>query len=806
MKVRSEVTSAKRALLFGALLIATVAPSAALAADSEDAGWDSGGGIEAGGRIFIDRPPSGFGRAPPPDNWLTPRTSESRAKFEEYGEIRPGLFVDTLNYWAMSKNGLYAVDFWAKDIGFNNQSYTFDWSKAGEHYLWISWDEIPHLISTSAKTIFGGVGSTHLTVDDTLQTNLQNNARFATSTGASGVTARTNIEGFINGAATNVTIGTQREKGTIDYRNTQNSKWEFKLEYSNEHRTGTRPLAVNWGYNFNAAPGRPTNFVEAIQPLDDRTQNINASAQYVGTLWGQRWVAKLGYFGSFYDNSIQYFDMENSFCITCALGAGAGDRGPNLLRMAVAPSNFANALTLSNVVDLPGKSRYTSTIQYNMMRQDDPFVDYAPNGPIIGLAPLPATSANAKVDTLLFNNVLTTPLSKDLKSTLRYRYYDVDNRTPELLFPNYLAADSWFVGSPRRNLAISYTRQNASADLNWRAMDGVVVGGGYGWEQYDRFRRDVNITNEHSAKLYADADVFGGAARWRSSVLYSVRRYDTYDAEALVEHFGLQFSENTEQMRKFDIANRDRVKLETFLEIPINGTLTVTPNFGLRNDWYPTDIVNQLGVSRDNGWNAGVELAARLSAGLGVVLSYNYEERERHMRDCCGSAPGGVIPANIWSSTIDQHFHTVIAAVDWKALPNKLDFKAEYLLALSGEANDTVPCASGNAGCTGSGTGVTTTQFPTERGSFQRFSLMARYGFDPAFVRQMGWTGEAYARLRYIYERNHTQNWAIDNLTPYIPTPDQTNDLTGGGRSIFLGAINPNYDAQVVALSFGLKW
>ena len=102
--------------------------------------------------------------------------------------------------------------------------------------------------------------------------------------------------------------------------------------------------------------------------------------------------------------------------------------------------------------------------------------------------------------------------------------------------------------------------------------------------------------------------------------------------------------------------------------------------------------------------------------------------------------------------------------------------------------------------------GVTTTQFPTERGNFQRFSLMARYGFDPAFVRQMGWKGEAYARLRYVYERNHTQNWAIDSLTPYIPTPDQTNDLTGGGRSIFLGAINPNYDAQIVALTFGLKW
>jgi MtrB/PioB family decaheme-associated outer membrane protein len=804
MKVRGEATSAKRALLLsGAMLMATAALSGARGADSEEAGWDSGGSIEAGGRIFIDRPPTGFGKVPPPDNWLTPRTSESRAKFEEYGKIPPGLFLDTFNYWAMSKNGVYAIDFWAKDVGFNNQFYSFDWSKAGEHYLTLEWDQIPHLISTSAKTIFAGLGSTHLTVDDTLQTNLQANARFATSTGAAGVTARTNIENFINGAASNVTVATQRDKGTIGYRNTQNSKWEFKVEYSDEHRTGTRPLNINWGYGFNANPGFPTNFVEAIQPLDDRTQNINASAQYVGTLWGQRWIMNLGYAGSFYDNSLQSFDAENPFCITCA-NSGASDRGPNLLHMPLAPSNFANAFTLRNVVDVSEKSRYSSTVQYNMMRQNEAFVDTQTNGLVLPDA-LPASSANAKVDALLFNNVLTTQLSKDVKSTLRYRYYDVDNRTPELLWGSYIRADSSIITTDRRNLAIAYTKQNASMDLNWRAMEGLVVGGGYGWEQYDRFRRDVDVTDEHSGKLYADTDLFG-IARLRSSALYSIRRYDNYDAEALVEHFGLQFSENTEQMRKFDIANRDRIKLENFLEIPINQSLTITPNFGLRNDVYPTDIVNQLGVSRDNGWNAGIELAARLSPNLGVVLSYNYEERERHMRDCCGGALGGVIPENIWSSTINQHFHTVIAAVDWKPLPNKLDFKAEYILAFSSEANDTVPCPSGNVGCTGGGTGVTTTQFPTELTNFQRFSLMARYWFDPAFAHQMGWKGEAYARLRYIYERNHSQNWAIDGLTPYIPTEDQTTDLTGGGRSIFLGAINPNYDAQIVALTFGLKW
>jgi MtrB/PioB family decaheme-associated outer membrane protein len=471
--------------------------------------------------------------------------------------------------------------------------------------------------------------------------------------------------------------------------------------------------------------------------------------------------------------------------------------------LALAPSNSAHAFTFQNVAELPWKSRLANTIQYNMMRQNDPFVSTAING--LSPTAFPAASANAEINTLLVNNVLTTQIAKDVRSKLRYRYYDLDNNTPELFWTDYVRNDSAIATTDRRNLALAYTKQNASADLNWRATDWLTVGGGYGWEQYDRFRRDVNITNEHSGNLFFDSDLFG-VARMRNSILYAVRRYDEYDAEALVEHFGLQFSENTEQMRKFDIANRDRLKLESSLEIPVNQSLTLTPNFGLRNDRFPTDVLNQLGITRDNGWNAGIEVSSRLTADFGLMLSYNYEERERFMKDCCGGAAGGVTPANIWSSEIDHRFHTYIVAADWKAIPDRLDFKAEYLLARSSEENDTTPCSSGATGCTGGGTGVTTTQFPTERGDFQRFSLTARYVVDPTYVRHMGWQGEVFAKLRYIYERNRTVNWAIDDMTPYIPTEDQTTDLTGGGRSIFLAAFNPNYDAQIVALTFGFKW
>lgn len=817
MKVRGNGIGARRAALLSGAVSVAIASTGALAADAlvvkepaAEAGWYYNGGFEVGARWFIERPPSGFGRAPAPDNWLTPRTTDSIAKFEEYGEIPRGLYLDWFQLQSGSNDGRYVVNIWGQNVGRNNQEYLGDFYKVGEHYLTLGWNQIPHLISTSAKTVFDGAGSTFLSVDNALQSGLQANLANATAATPAGRTARSNIENLINNAAGPLTLSTERDKATVAYRFTPASDWDFKVDYSHENRTGTRPMALNWAYA--AAPGVPgfaSNVVEAVLPINDTTQNVSASGQYItSSPWGKKWVAAVKYAGSYYDNSLAMLEAENPFCITCTVVAPLGpDRGPNLLRLALPPSNHANMFEANSALDMPWQGRLSNTVQYNMMRQNDPFVSTATNGLVP--APFPAASANAKVDTLLINNVLTTQWSKDVKSTLRYRYYDFDNDTPELQWTNYVRADSSVATAARRNLALAYTKQNASGDVNWRVSKDVTLGALYGWEQWDRTRRDVNVTNEYFGKLYMDAALTGlfEGGRSRSSIQYSMRRYDNYDAVAFVEDPANGFfSENLAAMRKYDISNRNRWKGETFIDIPFGSFMTVTPTTGFRFDEYPTDVLNQLGVSEDHGWNVGAELGAVLSPTLKAMVAYNYEQRRLEMSDCCGGAPGGLIPANIWSSTIGQHYHTVLAAVDWKAIPQKLEFKAEYVYARGSESNVTDPCSSGAAGCTGSGVGVTTTQFPTERNEFQRFSVLGKYFVDPDIVRQLGWSGDVVAKLRYVYERNDNVNWATDNMTPYIPTADQTTDLTGGGRSIFLGATNPNYTAQFIAGSVSFKW
>jgi hypothetical protein len=173
-------------------------------------------------------------------------------------------------------------------------------------------------------------------------------------------------------------------------------------------------------------------------------------------------------------------------------------------------------------------------------------------------------------------------------------------------------------------------------------------------------------------------------------------------------------------------------------------------------------------------------------------------------------------------SDITQHYNTFLVAADVKVVPNVFDLRLEAVYTVASEANAFTPCPSNdpkNFNCNGiaiSGANpasVNFGQFPTERTNFLRFNAIGQYHVDPVFVRQMGWIGDVVIKVRYTYERNRVDNWAINNLTPYVSTPDSpgatsTSDieLTGGSRSLFLAAFNPNYTAQIVALSLALKW
>jgi MtrB/PioB family decaheme-associated outer membrane protein len=849
MKIRNGIlNSGRAALLGGTFLVATLPTTLVFAQDASTSGnsamaadvvmptkapsinaadWYWNGIFEAGGNIFIEKPPSGFGRIPTDPFWLTPKTTNSNAKMDEYGKVPRGPFLDVLGINAGTKDGRFAVDFWADNVGYNNQRYQLEVYEPGRQYFNIGWDQIPHLLSTSAKSIFGGVGSTRLTVDTPTRDYLQGQLG---ATFSPGPAARTNIDRFIGGAAgfggagfpapmSNIDLETLRERFIVGYRNTMLDNWDFNVDYSHEHRTGTRPLGIGWGIGAAPNPRPSSGSIEVPQPLDDRTQNANASGEYAGTTpWGTRWNTALKYTGSFYSNENKSIDVDNPFCRTCtANAAGPAPFGAALLRYGLYPDNQVNGATWNTAVEFPiFKTRYVSNVQYMAFRQNDPFINDATNGLTFGplatqIRPYPAASLNGEVNAFLTNNVLYSRLTSDLTNTARVRYYDRRDNTPTLTFANYAYADSGLATTqPLTRAPHSYTRLNLEDDLKWQASRMWTFGFGYFFERYTYENGEVNATNESGARAYINMTPWSWLTG-RASVQYAQRRYDQW----LGGTSATDFAQNA--MRQFFVQNRDQTKASGIFEIQLTKDMTVSPNGGMRWIEYPTDAVrgqlanivtNSLGTQSDRSWNVGADIGVRVTPEFRFTFGYNYEEHLLYMQSCCGGATGGLTVGNRWSTQIAQHYNTFVTSALWNVIPGKLDILADYVLAISNEANSTIGCSSGNTSCTGNNSVGITPPWPDEKNYFQRFNVVTKYYVDPGVVKQMGFVGNITLKARYTFEKNSNTNWAIDNFTPYSPSAADAGgtDITNGGRSLFLAYNNPNYTAQILALSVVAQW
>ena len=78
---------------------------------------------------------------------------------------------------------------------------------------------------------------------------------------------------------------------------------------------------------------------------------------------------------------------------------------------------------------------------------------------------------------------------------------------------------------------------------------------------------------------------------------------------------------------------------------------------------------------------------------------------------------------------------------------------------------------------------------------------MAKYTFDKQSVRAMGFNGEAYAKLRYVWERNSVNNYDQDIMQAYMnPLINNT------GFQTWMAYNNPNYNVHLIGASVGLKW
>jgi MtrB/PioB family decaheme-associated outer membrane protein len=785
--------------------------------------WWWHGEMDIGGRFFLNNPQKNG------SNFLG---QNSLAKFYEYRDLRPGPFG---NIWLStgSNDGLYQVDIGGKNIGysdqnynastggqhyFNDQSYYLEASKAGQHYFNFLWDQTPHLYSTSALTPYNGIGG-NLTLPAGMATALLNAAKAANYNGPGGVRS------IINANLHQTDVGIRRDTAAFEYRWTPTDAWDIKADYSHMHRSGTQAMGVIFN---NSTSGI---IAEAPVPVNDTTQNFGVNGEYAGTSpWGKKFNIKLAYNGSIYegDNS---FNIDNPFfnpadprrgntpfANPCNNGL---DCIPALGTVSMYPNNNANAVSGTAGVDLPWQSRYMGTLSYTMMRQNDSFLPFTTNPlltpavtpgmilingqPATSLAALPASSLDGQVNTLLSNNVVVTQITPELKSKLGYRYYNYDNDTPTIFFPQFVGTDERIYApntpgvTPKRSVPTSYTKQNALAELIWTPWNGTTLGAQYGYERYNYSYNDVDSTSENLGKLYGVYKAFSWLV-FRGSWQFSERRYGTYTNQIQSSLTG-GWNQN---YRSPYLANVDQNKGKFQLDVVVIPTVTVSPFAGFRFNDYKTNVdAREVGILKDDSWNAGVELVWAPNRRTQFMFSYTYDDYQRHI---VGGGGTTGLATNTWDSNVNDNVNTFTAALKQVLIEDKLDLKLSYVYSQANGTWTTVPFFY-NGFVPNANPRLSPNPFyPDTRTNFQRFDALATYKLDPGWVRQMGWKGEALIKVRYAWERNSVNDWQIDSMQPYMFITPFSSGVGGTQTMLWLAGDNPNYNVHLLAAALALKW
>jgi len=282
------------------------------------------------------------------------------SKFTEYRDLPTGMFTNAFSLNLTNTSHVDFLSLWGSHVGQRDQNFAAQAGVRGKYKLELEWGQIPHNYSNTARTVFNGAGSSELKVPAPLRRELGRILTTDLDTLVRGVQFDTSaITGLVLGTARGLDVVSRREKGKAALSYSPSEELDIQLRYTNEERSGTKPLGGNFAFNP----------VELVEPTDYRTQEASASVEYAAKAWN----AQLGYSASIFDNDVNVLVFDNPFREIDAVGNAS--RG----RLDLYPDNTAQNVNLSGAANLPLSTRLMMTVSRGWRRQDDQFIPYTIN-------------------------------------------------------------------------------------------------------------------------------------------------------------------------------------------------------------------------------------------------------------------------------------------------------------------------------------------------------------------------------------------------------------------------------------------
>lgn len=679
--------------------------------------------------------------------------NRNSSKYEEYRAIpEEQPVLDELKIDLDNPDENYYIEFRTEDSFQDDQRYLLRLGRYGKYEVELEWDELPHVLSNTGKSLFVSQGNGELAIADDLRRALQENPLQL-------------AEILTQARPDRLRFG--RDTGRFSFRYTPTPAWDMRVGYTVRSDDGRRPFGTAFFF---------TNIVETPQPIDYLTHEITASVEYAKTNWSLR----LAYGGSLFVNDIKTLVWDNPFRFDDAVF------GPSRGRLTLSPDNQAHTVSLSGALTLPWRSRLAATLSYGWMLQNDNFLPFTINSAISQPA-LPARSLHGERNPFLMNLTLTSrPLSK-LSVTARYRFYDLHNGGRSFLFSDYVVTDFALAEVSRRNLLYAYSTQKTGLEATYRLTSWGALKLGWEWAKWHRKFREVRNSDEHQLTPSFHLT----PTDWlllRASYTHSQRDAHSYNPLSPEDSFpGGEALENARliALRKFDEATRTRNQIEFLAQFTPVNSLSFTSSFRLGHDDFTRST---FGLLRDTYLSPAVDIVYTPFPRLSVFGNYTWELYDYRQRSRERPVAGVAViddPANNWIATGRDSIHTIGAGMTWTIVPKRLEFSLDYTISDAFSRMET------------GGANPTAVDFPNVKNRFQQLEAIFRYHLRENVTVRLGYRFERYAETDFAT----TSIMGGDDIQPFMGNVD-----TGATTSTFLGAYVPNYYAHIALASISYQW
>ncbi len=556
---------------------------------------------------------------------------QDNAKFREY-------WYDAKSFFGVLPEARLAYEsgIWWADLDLNGRSglqgrshegsFAVEGGGLGLFTVEAEYKRVTHTFAYGARTLYSGIGTDTLTLDDGVQQRLQGAATYY---GLS-TTGMADAIGAEMAGAFRQDLGLRRDRVNASLEWKSLEPLAFGLRVDGEQRRGARPFGVVLGSSPGAA-----GVVEIAEPIKYQTLNLSAHAEWSDVLPGVRypaWASVHGGVSSFKNDylSVRY---ENPFRFTDSLSGSAA--GPAAGQSALAPDNETSSVGAGFGVTLPAHLRLAASGHYAIGTQDAPFLPNTINS-LISTPVLPRASLDGRVVRTAFETSLSARPAPRAHSAIRYRYHSHDNETDPIVITEWVVGDTsksksataYWVSSIEREVEFEQAYEIARRTVATLTLAHALA-------TFENGSADREV--ENTAKLSFDSRMVEWASI-RVGGEYAARDSDYPD------YSGTTFTGGElPWMRKYYAASRDRSKLVAMLTVYASDELALSGERVEGLDEYPESL---FGLQRSRSHLTSVALDYDAADGVQFGAYYSQEEfastqrgRQWTPRSTSGAAP-----------------------------------------------------------------------------------------------------------------------------------------------------------------------